>query len=150
MVKLGFIDGYPDGSFRPDRHITRAEFAKTLVVALELEPSGTKVFNDTSNHWAKGYVSTAYANGMVKGVSDTEFAPDRTITREEMTAMLMRVIDAKKVKEPIAFTDQSDISDWAKEYIVKATESGIIDGYDNGQFKPKGLATKIIVTALFE
>ena len=67
MADKGVATGFPDGSFRPDINISRAEFCTLLVKAFQLESKAGTVFNDTGQHWGKDYISTASANGIVSG-----------------------------------------------------------------------------------
>ncbi|HBC94287.1 MAG TPA: hypothetical protein DCZ10_15670, partial [Pelotomaculum sp.] len=67
LVALDAISGYPDGTFKPDNSITRAEFAAVLVKAFKLEGKGGGVFADTAVHWARDYIAAAAANGVVNG-----------------------------------------------------------------------------------
>ncbi|MDF9407889.1 S-layer homology domain-containing protein [Pelotomaculum isophthalicicum JI] len=90
LVALGAISGYPDGTFKPDNQITRAEFATVLVKAFKLQQQSGKVFGDTAGHWAKDYVATAAANGVVNGYDATTFGPDDPVTREQIAAMIVR------------------------------------------------------------
>ena len=83
LVATGAISGYPDGTFKPDQTITRAEFATILVKAWELDSDSGKVFADTSKHWAKDSIAIAAAHGIVQGYSDSTFGPNDNITRTD-------------------------------------------------------------------
>lgn len=90
LVDLGCISGYPDGSFRPDETITRAEFATVLVKAFKLENDGSSIFTDTAGHWAEEYIAAAAANEVVSGYDADTFGPDDLITREQMAVMIVK------------------------------------------------------------
>lgn len=75
MMNQGIISGYPDGSFKPDEKITRAEFASLVVKGFKLSGGSGKVFADTADHWAKDFIATANAYGVVNGYSDTTTIP---------------------------------------------------------------------------
>ncbi len=156
IINKGVIKGYPDGTFKPDNNITRAEFTSLLVRAFNLEPGPGKVFIDTSDHWAEEAVKTANYHGLVNGYNYTLFGPDDFITREQMAVMIIGVIKVKpsnknkiftENKNKI-FTDSARISVWAKEKATKAAEIGLIVGYPNGKFRPKAGVTRAEATAV--
>ena len=90
MINEGIVKGYPDGSFKPDGDISRAEFVSLIVKAFKLTKAKGKDFDDISNHWAKDAILTANAHGIVNGYSDTKFGPDNPITREQMAVMIVK------------------------------------------------------------
>ena len=141
LVAAGAISGYPDKSFKPNNNITRAEFAVTLVKALKLAPKSGKVFNDTANHWAKDYIATAQAYGIISGYSDTKFGPNDKITREQMAVMVTKAANLA-AKDNAKITDSAKVSAGAKDAVVAASSNGVISGYPDGSFKPKANATR--------
>ncbi len=142
MYSSGVIGGYPDGSFRPDNHITRAEFVTMLVKSFQLEASSTQVFADTAQHWARDYIAIANAREIVKGYSDTLFGPDDYITREQMAVMIAQAAQLSVDSAAKNFADQEEIAPWARDAVAKASSQGIINGYPDNSFKPKGKATR--------
>ena len=93
LSSMGIITGYPDGTFRPNAAITRAEFA---AIAARFDNDGDKTaakFSDIATHWAKDEISIAYNNGWITGYPDGTFGPQRSITRAETATMINRVID---------------------------------------------------------
>lgn len=142
LFEAGAISGYPDKSFKPNNNITRAEFAVTLVKALNLAPQSGKVFNDTANHWAKDFIATAQAYGIISGYSDTEFGPNDKITREQMAVMVVKAADLTATDNAKTFTDSAKVSAWAKDAVIAASSNGIISGYPDGSFKPQANATR--------
>ena len=93
LSSMGIITGYPDGTFRPNAAITRAEFA---AIAARFDNDGDKTaakFSDIANHWAKDEISIAYNNGWINGYPDGTFGPQRNITRAETATMINRVLD---------------------------------------------------------
>ncbi len=142
LVASGAISGYPDGTFRPDGNITRAEFATVLVKALGLKAQGGKVFKDTTGHWAKDFISTAAALGIVNGYPEGNFGPDDLITREQMAAMTVKAAGLTGTSRELTFADTKDISDWALEAISIATGKGIMKGYPGNTVRPGGNATR--------
>lgn len=142
LVGLGVIGGYPDGTFRPDNKITRAEFATILVKAFKLEAQKGKVFADTAGHWAQDTIATAAYYGLVKGYDANTFGPDDPITREQMAAMMVRAAKLTPVAAEIAFKDSASISGWAREAVATAVKNGIISGYPDNTLRPQGHATR--------
>lgn len=142
LVGLGAVNGYPDGTFRPNDKITRAEFAAILVKALKLEPKSGKVFADTEGHWAEETISTAAYYGIVSGYDSDTFGVKDPITREQMAAMIVRAAKLTPVTEELSFIDEDKISGWAKEAVAAAVKNGIIKGYPDQNFHPQGHATR--------
>jgi hypothetical protein len=154
LVTMGCISGYPDGTFKPDKPITRAEFASVLVRAFKLSPrSDSIVFADTAGHWAGDCIATAAANGIVSGYDADTFGPDDMITREQMAAMIVKAAKLDPAAGEMQFADSGTISNWAREAMAAATENGIINGYPDGTVRPRAGATRaeavtVIVNAL--
>jgi hypothetical protein len=153
LVAAGAVKGYPEGTFKPDNTISRAEFATILVKAFKLEARAGKVFNDTADHWAKDFIAAAAAEGIVTGYSDTSFGPDDSITREQMAVMIAKAAELTDASAGKDFADGGQISDWAKEAVARAGGEGIISGYPDNTFRPRATATRaeavtVIVKAL--
>ncbi|SHK56931.1 S-layer homology domain-containing protein [Tepidibacter formicigenes] len=141
MATKGVVKGYNKDEFRPNNKITRAEFAKLLVNALELDVLKDKgTFNDMSSHWAKDYVYTAYKAGLVKG-ADGKFNPNANITRAEMATMIGRALESDEKEDLSKFYDSNNIPSWAKEALSKAVAQGLIKG-DNNLFRPNDNTTR--------
>jgi len=153
LVAIGAVSGNPDGTFLPEKKVSRAEFASMLVNAFQLQAGEGKVFADTENHWAKEVISTAYANGVIGGYSDTQFGPDDTITREQMAVMIVKAANAATGTGAADFSDSEAISAWAAPYVATAVENKFMGGYPDNTFGPaKGAsraeAVTVIVNAL--
>lgn len=153
LVALGTVSGYPDGSFKPDNTISRAEFATMLVKAFELENGGGKTFADTAQHWAKDYIAVANAGGVVSGYNNDIFGPDNLITREQMAVMIARAAKLLGAAEEKQFADSRSISGWARDAIAVVAQNGIMKGYPDNTIHPQGNATRaeavtVIVNAL--
>ncbi|NLY21494.1 MAG: hypothetical protein GXZ08_09460 [Tissierellia bacterium] len=102
----GFIDGYPDGTFRPNVPMTRAEFAAIASRIKNLSGGYTKFKDVNPNHWAKEYIEALADGGVVKGYEDNQFRPDKYITREEAVTMINRLLDRKLDKD---FVNKYDV-----------------------------------------
>ncbi len=142
LVNLNAIKGYPDNTFKPNNNITRAEFATVLVKGFKLEQKGSKVFADTTNHWAKDFIATAAANGIVSGYDENTFGPNDLITREQMAVMIAKALKIDVEDSNITFADKEKVSSWAKNAVAASAEKGIIKGYPDNTFKPLGKATR--------
>jgi hypothetical protein len=152
LAEKGFIQGYPDGTFRPDQPMTRAEFVTIVAQILGFEFTEGKTFADTANHWAKEVIATAYRHGIIRGYNDTSFGPDDPITREQMIAILVKAFGLGQQEEGQRdrFADEEQVSFWAKEAIEIAAQHGIIAGYEDGTFRPGKTATRAEVAAVIE
>lgn len=142
------IDGYEDGSFRPDGPVSREEFLKMLIGALQITPvGGTTPFSDVAyGKWYSPYVTTAWAKGLVNGLSETEFGIGRQITREDMAVMIRRTakelrIELPKVREYKEFGDQGSISAYASKAVQEVYEAGLMSG-DGENFYPRDAANR--------
>lgn len=142
MVDQGVVTGMPDGSFRPDNSISRAQFATLVVKAFKLDGKSGKVFNDTKNHWAKDYIATANTYGILNGYSDTRFGPDDPITREQMAVMIVKADNLQSNGSALSFSDSNKISSWAKEAVATAGANQLIKGFPDGSFQPQAGATR--------
>ncbi len=92
LSNAGVISGYPDGTFRPDAPITRAEMAKIIALFAKLDKSENR-FNDIAGHWAEAYIRLAAGNGWLAGYPDGSFRPQQSITRAETVTMINRVLE---------------------------------------------------------
>ena len=142
MVDQGVVLGMPDGSFKPDNSISRAEFATLVVKAFKLEYRAGKVFDDTSRHWARDYVSAANAFGIVNGYNEVNFGPDDPITREQMAVMVVKAAKIQNSVVDLNCSDSARISAWAKEAVATAYAKGVIKGMPDGNFRPQANATR--------
>ncbi len=136
MAKYGILTGYPDGSFKPNKTISRAEFSKVMVNALSLEkrPDKKLGFKDvTADNWAEPYIDVArdYLPGY-KIVNDYYFKPNEPAKREDIAAALVRALDyPPTAAEPLnAFADANDISENLKPYIATAVSKKILNGFE--------------------
>ena len=142
LVASGVLGGYPDGTFKPNNTMTRAEFVTMLVKAFKLENKGAKTFSDTTSHWAKDYIAGAVVNGIVSGYNDDSFGPDDLVTREQMAVMIARVAKLHVAVGKLKFIDSDSISSWAREGITAIARNGIMKGYPDNTIKPQGNATR--------
>lgn len=153
--KLGIVDGYSDGTFRPDATVTRAEFVAMIARAFGLTAgSASTDFKDTSAHWAAGYIATLAEKDIVNGYTDGSFKPNATISRAEMVAIISRVLNLEVLATgtPASFTDVSS-NYWAAQAIQQASSANLVQGMSASTFVPQNHATRaealtIIIRAL--
>lgn len=152
LAKRNIINGKTDNSFEPNSTMTRAEFATITVRALGLPLKVNYTFTDvTENDWFYSYVNTAYSYGIVNGVSDAEFDPSGTITREEAAVMVARAaklcgmntdIEALEARDILAgFLDYVKASDWAVDSLAFCYDNAILPN-DVMEIKPKETVTR--------
>jgi hypothetical protein len=138
------VQGVTDRTFEPARAVTRAEFAALLTRTMQLKATKRSPFADVSEHaWYAEAVAALAEAGIVNGDENNNFAPDRTITREQMAVMLLRAAEvggthAGTVSMKPTFTDEDSISDWAREAIEKAIVLGLIEGKEHNRLDPQG------------
>ena len=142
LVTAGTVSGYPDGTFKPDNNITRAEFTSMLVKAFALETQKGYGFSDTVGHWAEEAISTAVYHGIVGGLGGNRFGPNDTITREQMAVMIVNAAKLPPVIEATLFNDSGDISYWANVALATAVKNGIINGYPDSTVRPQAIVTR--------
>lgn len=129
MSRLGIIKGYPDGTFRPNDPITRAEFAAIAARFDEHKAAKLASFTDIYGHWAVSEISLAYENGWIKGYNDGTFRPNRNITRAEAMALINRVLNRAPEKPSDLlnnmnkWTDNLDTTKWYYLEVQEATNS---------------------------
>ena len=129
LSSMGIITGYPDGTFRPNAAITRAEFA---AIAARFDNDGDKTaakFSDIATHWAKDEISIAYNNGWITGYPDGTFGPQRDITRAETMTLVNRVLNRQPETEDdllpnmTVWTDNANPKAWYYLAVQEATNS---------------------------
>ena len=129
MSALGIITGYPDGTFKPNKPITRAEFAAIAARFDETQSGKSATFSDVIGHWAAKEIGIAYYNDWIKGYPDGTFKPDQNITRAEAMTLINRVLE-RKPESPAdlltnmnKWTDNLDTSKWYYLDVQEATNS---------------------------
>lgn len=140
MAKAGYISGYSDGTFKPDKVVTRAEFTSVLMRCQEMQPNtaASSSFSDVKTHWAKGYINTAVANNIiVPGDYGSTFGPNTGIKRSEICAMLARTLGKQPDNGTTNFKDNANVNkSQYRGYIKVASDLGLLSGYPNGNFEP--------------
>lgn len=150
LADMGIVNGKADGMFAPWDNVTREEFTKMIVSALNIKSEASDCsFTDVkSGEWYERYIGIACGAGIVKGYSNTLFGVGENITREDMAVMICR--GAKTAGISVAmndnilteFADNDDISGYAKDSVYVLRNAGIINGKDGNMFAPKDFATR--------
>jgi len=141
------INGKSEDRFAPNDLITREEFIKLVICALDENNSeGAVNFTDVSaDAWYSGYISRAYEIGIVNGFEDGSFGVGKNITRQDIAVILCNALKYKDIDVQmgeLGFTDNDNISGYAKESVSVLSEAGIINGYEDGSFQPQANTTR--------
>ncbi|MBQ9313659.1 MAG: S-layer homology domain-containing protein [Clostridia bacterium] len=157
LNKYHIITGYPNGTFKPNQSISRAEFSKIIVPVLDINGSKAKEikYTDVSNtHWAYQYIKTVGSLYPENSSGDTsKFYPEKPIIRKEVATVLVKALQWENKKYNVKvldkFADEKLISgDVSEKYIAIAVENGLMNGNANGTFDPEGNLTRAEVAQL--
>ena len=160
LVYRGVVNGMTATTYELEGKLTRAQFVKLLACSLEEAETlktyeGRHPFTDSEGHWAEAYIAWAKDKGIVEGVSATEFDPEAPITREQMATIFGRYalkqgIELPKDAAPAqSFPDADKISEYAREFVELMRLAGILNGYEDGTFRPQNTATRAEAAKLF-
>lgn len=144
-VQAGFVNGYEDNTFRPNKEVNRAEFVTMLARALKLQESSAETFKDSAAipAWARTYAAQAATAGIVSGYEDGTFRPEQQLTRAELTVMIVRALGITvDPQAELTFADTSDVPNWAAPYIAAAVENSLVSGIGQNRFAPNQIATR--------
>lgn len=143
-----YLFGYPEGTFGPDQNMTRAEVAQMFYnLLVDKNVAITATFEDVpADAWYAKSVNTLASMGIISGVGENRFEPERSITRAEFTSMAMKftkgALDGTNV-----FSDVHS-GDWFYEAVVGSIQYGWIEGYEDGTFRPENWITRVEVTSI--
>ena len=160
LVYRGVVNGMTATTYEPEGKLTRAQFVKLLACSLEEAETlktyeGQHPFTDSEGHWAEAYIAWAKDKGIVEGVSATEFDPEAPITREQMATIFGRYALKQGIELPKSdnaagsFPDADKISEYAREFVELMRIAGILNGYEDGTFRPQGNASRAEAAKLF-
>ena len=160
LVYRGVVNGMTATTYEPESKLTRAQFVKLLACSLADAETlktyeGKHPFKDSEGHWAEAYIAWAKDKGIVEGVSATAFDPEAPITREQMATIFGRYALKQGIELPKSenaagsFPDADKISEYAREFVELMRIAGILNGYEDGTFRPQGNATRAEAAKLF-
>lgn len=160
LVYRSVVNGMTATTYEPEGKLTRAQFVKLLACSLADAETlktyeGRHPFKDSEGHWAEAYIAWAKDKGIVEGVSATEFDPEAPITREQMATIFGRYALKQGIELPKSdnaagsFPDADKISEYAREFVELMRIAGILNGYEDGTFRPQGNATRAEAAKLF-
>ena len=152
LAELGFVNGKTETLFYPGDTITRAEFVTILArMSGETLPpyttAGTPFTDVIASEYYAAAVAWAYDNGIVKGTSETTFSPGLKITRQDIAVMIVRYVEYRSFtlgvkNDATVFSDATQVAEYASTAVTAMQQANIINGYEDGSFKPVGNATR--------
>ncbi|WP_155490069.1 immunoglobulin-like domain-containing protein, partial [Paraclostridium sordellii] len=145
FVEKGFINGYDDKTFKPDNSMTRAEFVKVVNNVFGYNQMGTEQFDDVNeSDWFYSDICIGINMGYIKGKSKDKFAPNDSITRQEVAMILTNIMDNKdnNLDKLSLFKDGHQTDEWAKPSVEGAIESGYLNGYEDQTIRANGNITR--------
>ncbi|CAM4092126.1 S-layer homology domain-containing protein [Saccharibacillus endophyticus] len=159
MVNRKVISGYPDGKFRPNNTITRAEFAKIMITASGVTPKKVNYssFSDIpATNWASPFIEAVkdYMTGYRTADSSYIFNPSAPATREDVAVALVKLkgYDTNRLPDQSTikamFRDYDGISESAKNYVALAVENGLVSGFQDETFRPQATITRAEATVM--
>ncbi|MBQ9149890.1 S-layer homology domain-containing protein [bacterium] len=154
------LEGYPDGMFKPNRKVSRAEMATMVVKGYNLDITSNcdnLTFKDVpKNHWAHDYISKGVSENMIAGMSNNKFYPENHITRTEALTIMAKGLscpmDDNKAEEILSrYKDGSTVPCWAKQHVAKAIENGALKNERNQDFiRPNDKTTRAEASAMLQ
>ena len=145
IADAGLTSGYPDGTYRPENPVTRAEMAVFLLNGMGVSApaiDGSHPFSDIAGHWAESYIEELYDQGITGGYPDGTYRPENLVTRAEMAVFLLKGIGVT----PPALDGSHPFSDvaghWAEIFIEELYDQGITGGYPDGTYRPENRVTR--------
>lgn len=144
----GYIKGYPDGTFRPQNTMTRAEFATILsrIAVLDNTETVSAYYSDLNKHWAQTDIIKLQKREIIPA-AQKQFKPNQAITRAEVVVSLSKILNLGNYGTPC---DLNDIQEHPyRVEMAKAYNAGIITGYPDGAFKPDGTITRAEMVSIF-
>ncbi|WP_099189055.1 S-layer homology domain-containing protein [Tepidibacter mesophilus] len=155
LVNKGVVSGYSDGTFKPDNHITRAEFISLINKAFNLKLVYDINYKDVSSKdWFYEDLRKAKAKGYISGYEDNTIRPNNKITRQEVAVIMAKVLNKQYDNKGYVcenFKDSDKIADWSKKSIGSLVDSKNMSGYPDGTFGPEKYITRAeAVTVIYK
>lgn len=149
VYENGIMSGDPDGRFRPEDSVTREEFTKIVLAAFGIEPEDAKHgFQDVEpGAWYESYVAAAARLGIIQGLETDRFATGLPVSRQDASVILSRVLALQQKELPAAveeqrFSDEAEIASYAEAAVQEMQAGGVINGMEDGSFRPKANLTR--------
>ena len=145
IANAGLTSGYPDGTYRPENRVTRAEMAVFLLNGMGVTPppiNGSHDLNDIAGHWAEQFIEELYDQGITGGYPDKTYRPENRVTRAEMAVFILKGIGVNPppINGSHPFTDIA--GHWAEIFIEELEDQGITGGYPDGTYRPENRVTR--------
>ncbi|HWI50795.1 MAG TPA: S-layer homology domain-containing protein [Symbiobacteriaceae bacterium] len=156
LAAVGVVNGVGPDQFGPDLALTRAQFAKLVVLGLKLKPAPEPVltFTDTPAipDWARGFIATAVAQGLIKGFEDGTFRPDDQVTRAQLAVIAARGLRQKGISagtgQGRSFKDDAQVPGWATADVLLTTKAGLVGDFWGPSFDADTPATRALAAAV--
>lgn len=148
LADKGIINGYTDGGFKPEKTVSREEFVKMIISATGLydKNADCEFLDVAKDTWYYNYIASAYRNNIISGINEDFFGVGNMLTREDASVIATRIISKfSYITEPEqekGFSDFNSISDYAKESVQILSKIRIINGFEDGTYRPKGFLTR--------
>lgn len=143
LYDKGIVEGYPDGSFKPDNNLTRAELMKILVLGAGYDPDANQYnncFPDTGNDWFARYVCFAYEKGWVEGYPDGNFKPGENVIKVEALKMLLEILSIRLNYFPESPFEDVGLDQWYSTYVITAAGLDLLE--ETGLYNPGDFITR--------
>ncbi len=147
LAEREVVNGYPDGTFKPDQAITRAELAKIISKAFNYQPVKDSSIADTDGHWAAAYMNALAGQKVMNSFSDGKFQPEKTVSRAQLTTFMARILNLAKPEEKFGEDWSASFADvptdhWAFRYIELGNKFGLLPPEYKTQFHPDQAVTR--------
>jgi YVTN family beta-propeller protein len=150
IFEAGVTSGFPDGTYRPNNNVTRAEMAVFLKKGIHggsyvpPTPDGSHPFSDIAGHWAEAWMEDLYDEGLTSGYPDGTYRPQNQVTRAEMAVFLLKAkYGSSYTPPPVSGGSFTDVAGhWAEAWIEQLAEEGITSGYPDGTYRPNNNVTR--------
>lgn len=144
----GYVEGKTASNFEPESSLTRAEFTTLICRVLGYNSTeSSEIFTDIKNHWANKSITALAKTGILNGYADGSFKPDALITREEVAKVMYYLSKNENLHSTIEFSDVSK-DRWSYQYICQMSALEIVEGYENGTFKPENPIKRAEIVAI--
>lgn len=144
LYYAGIVNGMEENVFNPAGEVTREQFCKMVVQMFGIfeNETGDKFVDVKSDAWYAPYIYSAVRAGYIQGQSDEYFGVGESIMRQDMVTVLYRAIKKANNAAVLNFTDNDNIAEYAKDAVAQLVGMGVINGYEDGSFNPRGTATR--------